>query len=125
MAVSKIDEELLKVNTRSTVKSQNTQQNKPTVRAKLPKLTVKKIDGDPKKWPEFWDFYKNSIYENESLSEMDKFSYLKGLLDGVAKDEIADFTLKEVNFKSAIELLKRRFGDRTLFVRHVLRPCGK
>ena len=64
----------------------------------------------PKKWPEFWDSYKNSIYENESLSEMDEFSYLKGLLEGVAKDEIAGFTLTEIKFMSTIELLKRRFG---------------
>ena len=110
MEISKIDEELLKVKTKSTVTSQNTQQNKTTVRAKLPKLTVNKFDGDPKKWPEFWDSYKNSIYENESLSEMDKFSYLKGLLEEVAKDEITGFTLTEVNFKSAVELLKTRSG---------------
>ena len=114
MAVSKI--ELLKVKTESTVTSENTQ-NKTTVRAKLPKLTVNQFDGDPKKWPEFWDSYKNSIYENESLSEMDKFSYLQGLLEGVAKDEIAGFTMTEVNFKSAIELLKRRFGRQDIICR--------
>ena len=49
MAFSKIDEELLKVKTKSTITSQNTQQNKTTVRAKLPKLTVNKFDGDPEK----------------------------------------------------------------------------
>ena len=88
--------------TESTVTSQNTQQNKTTVRAKLPKLTVNKFDGDPKKWPEFWDSYKNSIYKNESLPEMDKFSYLKGLLKGVAKD---------------VELLKRGFGQQDIICR--------
>ena len=41
---------------------------------------------------------------------MEKFSYLKGLLEGVAKDEITGFTLTEVNFKSATELLKIRSG---------------
>ena len=100
----------MKVKIGSTVTSQNIQQNKPNVRAKLPKLTVKKFNGDPKMWPEFWDFYKNSIYENERLSGIDKFSYLKGLLDGDAKDEIAGFTPTEYNFKSAIELLRKRFG---------------
>ena len=48
MAISKMDEELLKMKTESTVTSQNTQQNKATVRAKLPKRTINKFDG-PKK----------------------------------------------------------------------------
>ena len=81
----KIEEELLKVKTEIAITSQNIQQNKLNVRVKLPNLTVRKSDGDQNKWPEFWYSYKDSIYENQSLSEMDKFGYLKASLKEMTK----------------------------------------
>ena len=50
------------------------------VKAKLPKLEVKKFSGRLQDWQEFWDSFQSSIDGNESLSAVDKFSYLKNLL---------------------------------------------
>lgn len=55
-----------------------TQQSK--VKAKLPKLEVKKFSGRIQDWQEFWDSLQSSIHLNKSLSAVDKFSYLKCLV---------------------------------------------
>ena len=44
------------------------------VKAKLPKLEVKKFSGRLQDWQEFWDSFQSSIDGNESLSAVDKFS---------------------------------------------------
>ena len=53
-----------------------------TGKLKLPKYELVKFDGDPLKWQEFWDQFKISIDSNESISEVERFSYLKRYLDG-------------------------------------------
>jgi deoxyribodipyrimidine photolyase len=72
---------------------------------KLPKLEIKKFDGNLAKWREFWDSYECAIHKNDKLSEIDKFSYLRGLLEGQASTEIAGFALTGVNYKEAVDLL--------------------
>ncbi|GFY75100.1 uncharacterized protein TNIN_283591 [Trichonephila inaurata madagascariensis] len=52
---------------------------------KLPKLSIEKYYGDPCVWLEFWNQFQNSIDKNESLSMIDKFSYLKSLLGGALR----------------------------------------
>ena len=53
---------------------------------KLPKLTIKSFKGDLTTWITFWDSYKAAIHENSSLSDIDKFNYLRSLLQGPALD---------------------------------------
>ena len=77
---------------------------------KLPKLQMQKFNGCPQKWQEFWDAYESSIHPNEKLSEVDKFAYLRGLLEEPARSTVAGFALTADNYNDAIELLKRRFG---------------
>ncbi|CAF1610349.1 unnamed protein product, partial [Didymodactylos carnosus] len=49
---------------------------------KLPKLEIKKFDGDRIRWQEFWDQFDSSIHSNEFISDVDKFKYLRSYLDG-------------------------------------------
>ena len=82
------------------------------IRAKLPKLEVRKFDGKPEQWQEFWDGFENSVHSNPNLSAIDKFSYLRGLVEEPAKTAIAGFALTSANYEAALELLKRRFGKK-------------
>lgn len=50
---------------------------------KLPRLELKKINGEPSKWTSFWDVFEASIYNNGSHAPIDKFSYLSSLLEGI------------------------------------------
>ena len=80
-----------------------------SVRAKLPKLQLQNFDGKICEWPEFWDGFSSSIDNNDQLSDVDKFAYLRGFLEGPAKSTIARLSLTEANYKCSVELLKKRF----------------
>ena len=67
------------------------QQQSSSVRARLPKLEVRKFGGNIGEWQEFWDSFESAIDKNETLAEVDKFSYLRGLLVGPARSAIAGF----------------------------------
>ena len=84
--------------------------NLETARVKLPKLEVRKFVGKIEEWQEFWDSFETAIHLNDSLSKVDKFSYLRGLLEGLVRSSITGFVLTSTNYESALELLKNRNG---------------
>lgn len=88
-----------------------------TVRAKLPKLEVRKFSGHMQDWQEFWESFESAVHNNEELSVIDKFSYLKGLLSDQAMTTIAGFSLTTANYEAAIDLLKNRFGRKSAIQR--------
>ncbi|CAB3979562.1 E3 ubiquitin- ligase DZIP3 [Paramuricea clavata] len=87
------------------------------VRAKLPKLEVKKFHSKLEDWQEFWDDFESGIHRNGSLSNVDKFNYLRALLTGQAKSVIAGFSLTSANYESAVQRLRKRYGKNTLIKR--------
>jgi len=80
------------------------------VRPKLPKLTIAKFSGEVIKFRAFWDSFNSAVHNNRSLSDVDKFSYLQGLLEGPAATAIQGLTLSNVNYQAARELLEQRFA---------------
>ena len=50
------------------------------------------------------------MHENNGVPKIDKFSYLKSLLEGPAARAIQGLTLSEANYDSAIVILQERFG---------------
>ena len=81
-------------------------------RVKLPKLTLCPFGGDVTKWTAFWDSYESAIHKNDELSDVDKFNYLKSLLERTAHEAIAGLTLSAANYHEAVAILKKRFGNR-------------
>lgn len=89
-------------------------------KARLPKLTLRKFSGDSMSWQSFWDSFEAAVHNNEDVSKVDKFNYLKSLLDGPAAAAIAGFTLTAENYDTAVSLLKERFADNQVIVsRHM------
>ena len=87
---------------------------------KLPKLSLKKFDGDLTKWTTFWDTFESAIHHNPALSSIDKFSYLISLLESAAAEAISGLTLTSANYEEAVVILKRRFGNKQMIVnRHM------
>ncbi|XP_045157294.2 uncharacterized protein LOC123523709 [Mercenaria mercenaria] len=78
---------------------------------KLPKLTLPIFTGNILEWQTFWDSFESSIHNNESLSDVQKFSYLRSLLSDDAARVIEGFQLTHSNYMQAIELLRERFGQ--------------
>ena len=59
----------------------------------LPKLTIKKFNGDATAWVEFIDTYTVAIHDNEDLTTVEKFSYLKSCVGGEAEKCLEGLTL--------------------------------
>ncbi|KAG1661324.1 Ovochymase-2 [Nymphon striatum] len=92
------------------------------VQVKLPKLFIDPFDGDVLKWTTFFEQFKSSIHENNHLSPIDKFNYLKSLLRGAAANSIMGLPLTASNYNAAIELLQSRFGKPSVIIQgHITR----
>ncbi|XP_052771058.1 uncharacterized protein LOC128210745 [Mya arenaria] len=83
----------------------------PQLYHKLPYLSLPNFNGDITEWQTFWDCYESSVHSNHTLSDVQKFSYLRSLLHGSAASSIAGFPLTNANYAKAVELLKERFGQ--------------
>ena len=89
-------------------------------RVKLPKLSLKRFNGDLTKWTTFWDTFKSAVHDNPTLTNIDKFNYLNSLLESAAAEAIAGLTLTSANYEEAIATLRPRFGNKQLIVnRHI------
>lgn len=79
---------------------------KSSSRPKLPKLYLLKFSGEIIQFQTFWESFTSAVHLNLDLSVIDKFDYLKGLLEGPAASAIQGLTLSETNYTAALELLK-------------------
>lgn len=77
------------------------------------KLTIKRFNGDSTRWVTFWDSFESAIHKNPSLTDVDKFNYLKSFLESSAAEAIAGFTLTSANYAEAVATL---FGNTQLIV---------
>ena len=84
-----------------------------SVKVKLPKLRPKKFSGKVSEWQEFWDSFESSIHKNDTLSDVDKFSYLRSMVTEPTSSAIAGFALTSANYEAALNVLKNRFGKKT------------
>ena len=85
-------------------------------KVRLPKLEIEKFDGDVINWSSFWDHFSSAIHENDSLSEINKFTYLKSFLCDSAKLTISGLSLSSENYKETIDLLKQRYGNTQVLI---------
>ena len=103
-------------NSESVASSNPTSTSLPAIKAKLPKLTLRKFSGDPKSWQPFWDSFEAAVHNNSSVSGIDKFNYLKSLVEGNAASAIDGFALTADNYESAVKVLKDRFADPQIII---------
>lgn len=78
---------------------------------RLPKLTIKRYNGDLTKWLPFWDSFQSSVHDNPTLSNIDKFNYLTSFLESSAADAIAGLSITSANYEEASSTLKKCFGN--------------
>lgn len=83
---------------------------------KLPRININYFNGDCSEWLDFYNSFEIAIHKNESLSKIEKFTYLKSYLRGTALTAISGFALTSENYDSSIQLLKERFGRPELII---------
>ncbi|XP_055911309.1 uncharacterized protein LOC129945530 [Eupeodes corollae] len=78
---------------------------------RLPKLQLKKFDGNMRDWMPFWDQFNSAVHQNNQLSAAEKFNYLEDVLSGAAKKAISGFTATSSCYDAAVALLLEQYGD--------------
>ena len=86
------------------------------VKVKLPKFQIKQFDGNILNWQSFWDQFQSSIHSMNYISDIDKFNYLKSLMSEEANETIAGLNLTAANYKEAVELLQKRYGNKQVLI---------
>ena len=81
------------------------------VKAKLRKISLKRFHEDPMLFSPFWDSFVSAVDKNQALSDVDKFNYLKTLVEGTAAAAIRGLPLTADNYEAAKHILKKRFGQ--------------
>ena len=78
---------------------------------------MKNFDAKLVNWTSFWDSFIVAVHLNKSLSKVQKFTYLLGLLEGTALDTVSRFTLSDANYDAAVDLLQEHYGNKQLIIR--------
>ena len=87
-----------------------------TAKRRLPKITLPRFNGDVTKWNTFWDSFDSAIHSNTDIANIDKFNYLKSLIERPAARAIQGLTLTNDNYDTAVKILEERFGKRQQIV---------
>ena len=82
-----------------------------SVRPRLPRQDIPPFSGDHSQFQSFWEIFDSSINSITSLAPINKFSYLKTLLTGKAKDVLNGLEFTSGNYDEAVAILKSCFGD--------------
>ena len=80
------------------------------MKAKIPKLQVKRFNSRLQDWQKFWDSFQSSIDRNDNLFAVNKFSYLKSLVQERVRSTIEGIVLTAVNSETAVQALKKHYG---------------
>ena len=82
--------------------------------ARLPKLELPRFEGDVEKWGSFC----SCVDSRADLESVTKLTYLRSLLRGEASSCVAGLALTGANYRTACDLLVKRFGrpEKLVFV---------
>ncbi|XP_071145416.1 uncharacterized protein [Mytilus edulis] len=78
---------------------------------KLPKLNLPYFNGNLLNWQPFLDAYQSAIHDNQTLTDVQKFTYLQNQIQGIAAQCIAGLPLISANYYQAVSILRERFGQ--------------
>ena len=112
---SKSNVENFSVHTNSTANS-SVSSNPNDSHAKLLKLTLSKFNGEVLSWQSFWDQYSVAIHTNSSLSDIEKFNYLRFYLTETTSEYIKGLSLTSANYQKAVEILKECYGNKQILI---------
>ena len=85
-------------------------------KAKLPKLSLKKFHVEAMLFSPFWDSFVSAVDENQTLSDVEKFNYLRSLVESTAAAAICGLPLTANNYEVAKNILKKRFGQPQIII---------
>lgn len=76
----------------------------------LPEINLPTFNGAIEDWHYFYDIFSSIIDQNERLTPVQKFHYLRLCLTGKAARSIRSLKTTHLNYSIAIDILKEKFG---------------
>ena len=67
-------------------------------RVRFPKLQLRSFGGNFTKWTSFWESFESAVHNNDELSDIEKFNYLKSLLERSAREAVSGLALTSANY---------------------------
>lgn len=96
--------------------SQSNLGNQSFTQLRLPSVKLPNFSGNYTEWIEFRDAFTSMIHDNTSISEIDKFYYLRSSLGGDASTIIDSLKSSNSNYALAWQLLSERFENTRLMI---------
>ena len=103
-------------NTRKKETDVKTRSKQPIDTIKLRKLEIAKFGDDPTTWQQFHDSFTGAIHNSVSLTNVEKFNYLRSFLVDEALHCISGLPLTNDNYENALKLLKDRYGNNQIII---------
>jgi hypothetical protein len=100
-------------------KNSNLSESNPQV--KLPNIQLPSFSGSFTEWITFRDTFLSLIHNNNSLTKIEKFHYLKSSVKSTASQTIEHLTPSDSNYESAWSLLTSRYENKRLITQHHVR----
>lgn len=88
---------------------------------KLPTIKLPTYDGNYLKWLEFRDTFESLIHSNDSISDINKFHYLRSSLEGGAALIIKSLEFSSKNYTVAWDLVRERYDNKKVLINNHLK----
>lgn len=109
--IFRLKEKIKSLNINKAENSDNNSNTKSEVNIKLPQIQLERFDGSYAKWTSFWDCFQSNIHDRSDLTNVNKLTYLKSILDGNAKERVRNLPVTDANYDKVITILKNTYAD--------------
>ena len=92
---------------------------------KLPKIPLPTFSGDLKDWLSYRDLYIASVHQSATLTNAQKFQYLKLSLSGEVAQLLQNIPITDSNYTEAWEVLNQRYQNKRELVNSTLKRLFK
>jgi len=83
----------------------------------LPRIKLPPFSGAYEDWPSFWDLFLSVVGENPSISNIERFHYLRSCVQGSAERLIRSLTVTGENYVRAWTILSKHFENKKELMR--------
>uniref|UniRef100_A0A6P7H927 Uncharacterized protein LOC114348866 n=1 Tax=Diabrotica virgifera virgifera TaxID=50390 RepID=A0A6P7H927_DIAVI len=90
------------------------------VAVKLPEISICKYSGKIGDFESFFELFDTLIIQNQSLSDIQRFLYLKSYLQGDSLKLVDSLKVTNENFSIALDILKNRYQNKVTIINSYL-----
>lgn len=102
---------------RAASPAKHDQSRENAVKTSLPRIKLQTFSGAYEDWPSFRDLFFSVIGENPSISNVERFHYLRSCVKGAAEKLIRSLTVTSENYRRAWSILCEHYENKRELIR--------